>query len=276
MPEGDTIYRAAATLHRALAGQAVTGFESVFPALTRVDGDTPLAGRTVDRVSAQGKHLLMAFAGGLVLRTHMRMNGSWHIYRPAEPWQRPRRDMRIVVRTAPFVAVAFNVPVAEFILPGAMHRARPLTSLGPDLLGATFDDDEAVRRLRARNDVPLADALLDQRAVAGIGNVYKSETCFVARANPFATVSALDDEALRALLATARRLMQANVTSVAESGIVTYHGLRRTTGRSDPGARHWVYGRRTLPCRRCGTPIRSRKQGPDARTTYWCPTCQGD
>ena len=119
MPEGDTIYRAAATLHRALAGHTVVRFESVFPALTRVQDDRPLTGRTVERVSARGKHVLIEFSGGDILRTHMRMNGSWHIYRPGEKWQRQKRDMRIVIGTNKYEAVAFNVPVAEFIAPNA-------------------------------------------------------------------------------------------------------------------------------------------------------------
>src|SRR5918992_4664013 len=114
MPEGDTIFRAARTLDRALAGRVVTRFESVFPHLARVDGNRPIRGRIIERVTSRGKHLLMWFSGDLVLRTHMRMNGSWHIYRPGERWQRPRHDMRIVVATDSFEAVAFTVPVAEF------------------------------------------------------------------------------------------------------------------------------------------------------------------
>src|SRR5688572_32868083 len=126
MPEGDSIFRAARTLQRALAGRTVTRFESVFPRLTRIDHDTPIRGRSVERVEARGKHLLMWFSGGLVLRTHMRMHGSWHIYRRGEPWQRPRHDMRIVIRTDQFDAVAFNVPIAELETPTALERATPL------------------------------------------------------------------------------------------------------------------------------------------------------
>src|SRR3990170_3180627 len=139
MPEGDTIFRAARTLHRALAGKPVVRFESMFPALTRVHIDTPLTGRAIEEVSAAGKHILMRFAGGLVLRTHMRMNGSWHIYRPGEPWQRPRRDMRVLIATADFEAVGFNVPVAEFIPARDLTRHEELRKLGPDVLAETFD-----------------------------------------------------------------------------------------------------------------------------------------
>ena len=273
MPEGDTIFRAARTLNRALAGKTIVAFESVLPALTRVHADTPLTGRTIERVMAVGKHLLMHFSGGLVLRTHMRMNGSWHIYRTGERWQRPRGDMRIVVATSDFVAVAFNVPVAEMIPARGLARHRELRLLGPDLLGREFDAGEALGRLRARPDAAIADALLNQRVLAGIGNVYKSEILFVCRINPFALVRDLADEALADLIQAARRFLLANVAE-GLSPMTTYAGFRRTTRRDDPKERLWVYGRGRLPCRRCGTPIAVRKQGLDARLTYWCPACQ--
>jgi endonuclease VIII len=273
MPEGDTIFRAARTLHHALAGRKVTTFESVFPALTRVDHDTPVAGRTIDRVWSAGKHLLVEFSGALVLRTHMRMHGSWHVYRSGERWWLPRSKMRIVIGTDAFVAVAFAVPVAEFIA-GRVERHRVLGQLGPDLLSDPFDQDAALARLRARDTMLVADALLDQRALAGIGNVYKSEICFLCGVYPFAPVADVSDERLTRLVETARRLLRANVAGTSGPGIVTYAGVRRTTGRADPAARLWVYGRRGRPCRRCGTPIRSRKTGPAARSTYWCERCQ--
>jgi endonuclease-8 len=274
MPEGDTIYRAARTLHRALAGRTVTRFESPLPALTRIDEDAPLAGRTVERVWAQGKHLLVALSGNLLLHTHMRMNGSWHIYRPGERWRRPRSRMRVALHTAAFVAVGFDVPVAELIEGKALGRTRSLASLGPDLLADTFAEEEAVARMRARDALAIGEALLDQRAVAGIGNVYKSETCFVARVDPFAPVSSLSDARLRALLATGRRLLQANTSESSHAGIVTYRSLAGGGAGPARGAAHWVYGRKGKPCRRCGAPIQARRQGPDARTTYWCPRCQ--
>ncbi len=145
MPEGDTIYRAAHTLDRALARRVVTRFDSVLPALTRIDEDAPIAGRTVQRVWSQGKHLLIAFSGDLVLRTHMRMNGSWHIYRPGERWQRSRHQARLVIETDAFVAVAFNVPVAEFYTARELVREPALRDLGPDLLSDAFDEDAARR-----------------------------------------------------------------------------------------------------------------------------------
>ena len=269
MPEGDTIFRAARTLHRALAGHAVTAFDSVFPALTRED----VVGRTVTGVRSAGKHLLMEFSGDLVLRTHMRMNGSWHIYRRGEAWKRPRRDMRITLATAQYEAVGFSITVAEMLDARRLARHEELRRLGPDLLSEHFDAGEAVRRLRERGPAAVADALLNQRVLAGIGNVYKSEVLFTCRVNPFIPVAALDDETLARLVATARTFLRANVSD-GLAPMTTYTGYRRTTRRDAPSERLWVYGRARLPCRRCGTPIAIRKQGTDARLTYWCPACQ--
>ncbi len=274
MPEGDTIFRAARTLHRALTGSAVTRFETVFPSLARVDADAPLRGRTIDRVEARGKHLLIWFSGELVLRTHMRMHGSWHIYRPGERWQRPRHDMRIVVGTPQIDAVAFSVPVAEFVSSHELMRVDAIRELGPDPLSDDFAPQLAVDRLISRADMTIADALLDQRAIAGIGNVYKSEVLFAASVNPFALVSSLPDATLERLVAIAVKFMRANVIDGTTAAIVTYTGFRRTTNRADPSARLWVYGRGGKPCRRCGTPISRAKQGPHARSTYFCATCQ--
>jgi endonuclease-8 len=273
MPEGDTIFRTARTLHRALAGRTVTRFETVLPQLARVDDDAPLAGRTVERVSSAGKHLLVQFSGELVLRTHMRMSGSWHIYRPGERWQRSRRDMRIAVYTAKFDAVAFNVPVAEFIPAREIDRHDELRTLGPDLLAEELDAAEALRRFRERPTLPIVDAVLNQRIVAGIGNVYKSEVLFACRIDPFATVESLSDAQLTAIIETARKFLRANV-GAGLTAMTTYTGYRRTTRRGNPSDRLWVYGRGGKPCRRCDTPIAMRKHGDDARLTYWCPACQ--
>ncbi len=274
MPEGDTIFRAARTLHRALAGRQVTGFESVYPQLTRVHDDRPIVGRTIEGVSARGKHLLIAFSNDLILRTHMRMSGSWHIYRPGEAWRRPRRDLRILVATDAFVAVGFNIPIAEFETSRSIERHESLGRLGPDLLDPAFDEAEAVRRLGACAGVPVAIALIDQRVMAGVGNVYKSETLFLCGVHPEARADALPLDRRQALVATARRLLLANVGRDAGDGIVTYSGLRRTTRRADPAERLWVYGRGGRPCRRCATPISAAKQGEEARITYWCGKCQ--
>lgn len=273
MPEGDTIFRAARTLHRALAGKPVVRFQSMFPHLTRVHEDAPITGRTIEGVRAAGKHILMQFSGDLLLRTHMRMNGSWHIYRPGEPWQRPRRAMRIVVATADFEAVGFDIPVAEMIREKDLPRHNELRRLGPDLLAEDFDAVEAARRIRERGASEIADVLLNQRVLAGIGNVYKSEVLFACGVNPFAAVSSLEDSQVQCLVATARKFLRANVTDHLAS-MTTYTGFRRTTRRSDPKERLWVYGRAGEPCRKCGTAISIRAQGRDARLTYWCERCQ--
>jgi endonuclease-8 len=270
MPEGDTIFRAARTLHRALAGRTVTRFESVYPQLTRVDVGTPLAGRTIERVEARGKHVLIWIEGGLVLRTHMRMHGSWHLYRPGERWQRRRHEMRIIIETDAIHAIGFGIPDAELLTPAQLERTPVLQELGPDPLSDTFDASEAVRRLSARKETEIADALLDQSAIAGIGNVFKSEVLFAAHVYPFAEVRALTPERIGDVVTVASTLLRQNV---AERPSGPIHG-RRTTGRTDPTARLWVYGRAGKPCRRCGTPISRRAQGPFARVTYWCERCQ--
>jgi endonuclease-8 len=280
MPEGDTILRAARTLHRALAGRVVTRFESVYPQLTRIDADTPLRGRVIERVEARGKHVLIWFSEGsesrlkaaptLILRTHMRMHGSWHIYRPGERWQRPRHEMRIVIETEDMHAVAFTVPDAELAPAREIEHGPVLDALGPDVLSDDFDANEAVSRIVERSGMSIADALLDQSAVAGIGNVYKSEVLFARRIHPLTRVDALTREQIAGAVAAAVTMMRANVAERAMGG----SPARRTTGLTSPGARYWVYGRGGQPCRRCGTSISRAIQGALPRVTYWCDRCQ--
>lgn len=267
MPEGDTILRTARTLHRALAGHVVTRFESVYPHLTRIDRDAPLRGRVIERVEARGKHVLIWFSEGTVLRTHMRMHGSWHIYRPGERWQRPRHEMRIVIETGAIHAIAFGVPDAEIATPDDLERSPALGRLGPDVLADDFDAAEAVRRIAARPEMSIADALLDQSAIAGIGNVYKSEVLFAAGVHPLTAVSALSAARIADVVAIAVKMMRANVDERAIAS-------RNTTGRMDPDARVWVYGRGGAPCRRCGTTIARAMHGVMPRVTYWCDRCQ--
>ena len=192
-------------------------------------------------------------------------------------WHRRRSDMRIVIATADFEAVGFNIPVAEFVRQRDLGRHRELRRLGPDIVAESFDAGEAARRLRERSSKEIGDALIDQAVIAGIGNVYKSEVLFACRVNPFVRVGALDDDAIACVIETARKFLVANVSDklAAAGAMTTYLGYRRTTRRDDPRERLWVYGRARLPCRRCGTAIRVRKQGPDARFTYWCSSCQG-
>ena len=274
MPEGDTIFRAARTLDRALAGEAVTGFESVLPKLERVEVDSGVTGRSVEKVEANGKWLLIYFSGDLILLTHMLMSGSWHIYRPGEKWKRRPLDMRIVIRTAKIEAVGFNVPIAEFHTTDSLRRRRVFNQLGPSVLAPEYDDAEILRRLRARPELTIGEALLCQSLLAGIGNVFKSEICFACGVHPFRLVASLNISELSCLASTARKFLIANVSDNSGDKIVTYTGIRRTTGRTDSEENLWVYGRRGKPCRRCGTAIESRRQGLDARITFWCSNCQ--
>jgi endonuclease VIII len=274
VPEGDTIFRAAAALHRALAGDVVTGFDTALAPLARVHDDAPITGRTVEACESVGKHLLIRFSGDLVLRTHMRMSGSWHLYRPGERWQRRPGSMRVRIDTAAWVAVAFNVPVAEFLTERTLARSAVLSTLGPDLLSDTFDRDDARARLAAAGARPIAEVLLDQRVVAGIGNVFKSEVLFLCGYHPDRHASRLSADDLARIVDVAVPLMRANTGAAGSSGIVTYRGLRRTTRQASSEENLWVYGRSGKPCRRCGTAIRMVKRGVDARSTYWCPSCQ--
>jgi endonuclease-8 len=265
MPEGDTIFRTAEVLRAVLVGRDVTAARAQpGPGLRRVPDLRRLVGARVTSVEARGKHLLIGFDNGQMLRTHMRMKGSWHRYRPGERWRRPAPEATVVLETAEAVAVCFNAPVAELLTDLQLGRNRSLVALGPDLLAADFDADEAVRRLRGRPDIELGEALLDQRAVAGIGNVYKSEVCFIERLDPWRRVAVVEDASLEGALRTAARLMRANLRG----------GARVTTGNPARGHALWVYGRVGRPCLRCGTPIRSARQGELARVTYWCPRCQ--
>ena len=273
MPEGDTLWRTARTLERAISGRLVTRFETVLPKLARVDEDTPVAGRTVERVESQGKWLVMRFSGGLILLTHMLMSGSWHIYRPGERWKRPRLEMRIAIETAEITAVAFLVPMAEFHTEETL--ARRLGSLGPKVLEQGFDAELAIANLRSRPEMEIGVALMSQRLIAGLGNIFKSEVCFAAGVNPFRRVDSVTDAEMQALMAASVKLMRANVTAGAGGAIATYFGLRRTTGRSDPEESLWVYHRTGRPCRKCGTPIEWRRHGADGRSSFWCPVCQG-
>jgi endonuclease-8 len=257
LPEGDTLHRTAATLHRWLAGREVT------EATSRVAGlpAAKLVGQTVTDVEAQGKHLLVRFASGNVLHSHMRMTGSWHVYSRGQRWRRPTSEARLMLTCGDRVAVCFNAPVVELLQKRAEAVHPALTRLGPDVLAEpdALDVDEIRRRARSRPaELALGELLLDQRVVAGIGNIWRCETLFADGRDPWAPQSSLTDDELDHLVRTASRLMRAQLGpwNAAESG---------------PRA---VYKRTGRPCRRCGTPIEARRQGAEARTTYWCPTCQ--
>jgi endonuclease-8 len=275
MPEGDTIFRTARSLSRTLTGKPITAFRSTYPLLTRFNDGTPLLGQTVVNVESRGKWLLMHFSGGATLATHMLMSGSWHIYRHGQRWQQPPANMRIILENAEFVAVGFKVPIAEMHSAQSLARHKKIPRLDCDVLHPAFDAEAVFQRLMARGKEAIADALLDQRVLAGVGNVFKSEICFVTGIHPFAPVAALTQEQLRTAVATAQRLIAANVLEDSPDRIVTYRGLdRRTTHDSSPGANLWVYGRQGQPCRRCGEPVLRQLQGANARVTFWCPRCQ--
>ncbi len=275
MPEGDTIFRTARNIGRALAGKPVTGFRSTFPLLTRFNDDTPLVGQTVDQVEARGKWLLIHFSGGGILTSHLLMNGSWHIYRHGERWQAPRFNMRIVIENSEYQAVGFRVPVARMHTERSLARDLRVARPENNVLSEEFDREAALERLLGGPHEALADALLDQAVLAGVGNVFKSEICFVQGLHPFRAVGTLTREEAAATIDRAQKLLKDNVLEDSGDLIVTFRGQqRRTTHASDPSASLWVYGRAGEPCRRCGEAIRRRIQGEDARVTFWCPRCQ--
>jgi endonuclease-8 len=275
VPEGDTIFRTARALGRALIGKPVTVFRSTYPMLMRFNDDTPLTGQMVERVDPRGKWLLIHFSGGGTLATHMLMSGSWHIYRHGERWQQSRTNMRIVLENSDYVTVGFTVPVAKMLWTRDVERALRIPPPAIDVLSEEFNAAEVARRVLAHAGEEIGDVLLHQEVIAGVGNVFKSEICFVTATSPFCKVAALDAERVAALIATARRLVEVNVLEDSGDAIVTYGGRkRRTTHAADAGASLWVYGRKSEPCRRCGERIRRRIQGPDARVTFWCQQCQ--
>lgn len=248
MPEGDVLYRTAVTLQQWLAGRQVTDATTAA---------RPMIGHTVERVEANGKHLLVRFDSGHVLHTHMRMTGSWHVYRAGERWKRPAHQAKVSVTCGDRVAVCFNAPIVELLVPGGESRHPSLSALGPDILVAPLDLVEIRRRARSRPPATaVGELLLDQRVVAGVGNIWRCESLFLEGLSPWAPVSSLTADQLDALVSTAGRIM-------AQS-------LGPFTGRPP----RWVYGRAGRPCRRCRTLIAARRQGEQSRTAYWCPACQ--
>ena len=278
MPEGDTIYRAARALQRAIGGGVVTGFETGLAKLARVNDDSPVVGRVVEKVESRGKWLLIYFSGDLILVTHMLMSGSWHLYRVGERWQMGRGKMRVVIKTADWEAVAFNVPIAEFYTARSLERSSQVPKLGPDILSNEFTVESGVARLaeygRENPDAEIGVVLLNQRVMAGLGNVYKSEVAFAAGVNPFRAMRTITPREMETMADFAQRYMKANVRDGKGDGILTYAGNRRTTHAMDREERLWVYRRQGQECRRCGAAVMMRKQGVQLRSTYWCPECQ--
>lgn len=255
MPEGDTVWRTAQTMDQALSGARLTASDFRVPSLAEVDLRSELVLGTV----SHGKHLLTRIGGGHTLHTHLKMEGAWHLYRPETRWRRPVDQARVVLKTPRWIAVGFSLGIVELLPTEAEHDA--VGHLGPDLLG-DWDHDEAVRRLRHDGTRPIGEALLDQRNLAGIGNLYENELCFltgVLPSTPVAEVTHLERMVIRA-----KSLLEANKS----------RSMQTTTGNTRHGKQHWVYRRST--CQRCNTAIRTATLGPAGRerATYWCPSCQ--
>ena len=259
MPEGDTVWLAARRMHTALAGRTLTRFELRVPQHATAN----LTGRQVEQVLARGKHLLTRIDGGLTLHTHFRMDGVWRLHRPGARWTGgPAHQVRAVLANTEWAAVGYRLHDVTLI---ETDREPELVGhLGPDLLGPDWDPAEAVRRLTEQPARPIGEALLDQRNLAGIGNLYKAETLFLRGINPWTPVAAIPD--LAAVVGLARRLLTANRD----------HPEQSTTGSLRRGEQHWVYQRAGQPCRRCGSSVAVREQGepPRQRISFWCPHCQ--
>ncbi len=258
MPEGDTIYRAAAALRIALVGKVTTEFDA-----PRLTGPRPGKGRVIERVESHGKHMEMAWDDGIVLHTHMRMSGSWHLYRPGERWRKSAYAARVIIEVPDWIAVCFNAPVVETFREFDRHRHPGFGRLGPDLCQPDADLEEVARRMTSYADrrATVGDVLLDQRVAAGVGNVYKSEVLFACGLSPFATVDELDDGDCVALATEAARQLRANLDHPGRITAEVPGGLA-------------VYGRNGQLCHRCGGRIESERLGVHARPTYFCPNCQ--
>jgi endonuclease-8 len=257
MPEGDTIHYAANRMRPVLVGR-VPALETPHPRFGADDWPGRLGDRAVRSVDAHGKHLFLRFEGDLTLHSHLRMTGTWGVYAAGRRWGRAPRLAWLVLRVPGWEVVQFNGPVLELLTESRTRFDRRLAALGPDVLAEEFDADAFLARLRAGRDPGrgIGDALLDQRVVAGIGNLWKSEACFEAGVDPWRPVARVSDDEALAVVGAARPRMQES----ARRGHMT-----RPRG---------VYRRAGMPCPRCGGRIRSRGQGDDARMTYWCPGCQ--
>lgn len=258
MPEGDTVFRAARLLDRSLSGRVLTRSDFRVPQHATAD----LSGATVLETVSRGKHLLTRTDTGITLHTHLKMEGAWRVYRPGEKWQRPAGQVRVLLEAGTVTAVGFSLGIVELV--ETLDEGEVVGHLGPDLLGPDWDEAEALRRLRVEPDRDLTTALLDQRNLAGIGNMYAAELCFTSGLHPGTPVGEVTD--LGRLVRRAKQMLTVNAERAVQS----------TTGNLRPRERMWVYRRDKSPCRRCGTPIRVVMRGEPGRerASYWCPTCQ--
>lgn len=260
MPEGDTLFRTASSLRPALECRTIV---SARTNATRHDTDS-LLGTTIHRVESRGKHLLIHLDDQSAIHSHMGMTGSWHVYDQGAVWGKPERQAELVLETdLAHVAVCFTPKLLELLSATALRRHRWLSQLGPDILDEGWSADNVIARMRDRNDLPLGVAILDQRIVCGIGNVYKSELLFLERLNPFAAVRSISDSALASLMTRGHELMRRNLGG----------GPRRTRFGRD-GLRKWVYGRSGERCLKCDERIAMQRQGDLGRSTYFCHACQ--
>jgi endonuclease VIII len=257
MPEGDTIHHAAGRIGTVLAGRVPEEIRAPQPRHSLERWPERLAGQSVRSVDAYGKHLFIRFDGGATFHSHLRMTGSWLVVRAGQPWRRSPRRAWLVIRCAGFEVVQFDGPVLELATDARVRMDPRLARLGPDILGEHFDEAAFLRRLRGDDPRrPIGDALLDQRTLAGIGNVWKAEACFAAALDPWRELGSVGDGEVLSAVAFARERMRQSARDGFEA-----------RPRS-------VYGRTGRPCPRCGGPVRSRGQWDDARVTYWCPGCQ--
>lgn len=263
MPEGDTVFLAGRRLDDALAGGLLVRAELRHPKLV----GARLTGRTVLGVRTVGKHLLTRFDDGTSLHSHFKMDGMWHLYRAGDRWRGRTSDIRAILATETWTAVGFRLH--DLALVYTDRESELVGHLGPDLLSADWDDEMAATALRNLVDGPereIASALADQRVMAGVGNLYKAEVCFMLGVSPWTPVGDLPAEQLARAVALSHTLLRRNA----------WHPEQSTTGELAPGRQHWVYQRAGKPCLRCGTPVRSAEQGGwvPARYTWFCPKCQ--
>ncbi|MEV6399339.1 DNA-formamidopyrimidine glycosylase family protein [Streptomyces sp. NPDC051907] len=270
MPEGDTVWLTAKRLDTALAGRTLTRSDLRVPRFATAD----LTGRTVADVTPRGKHLLTRIEGGLTLHSHLRMDGAWQVYDPGARWRGPSHQIRAILGNAEHTAVGYRLPVLELLR--TQDEEKVVGHLGPDLLGPDWDPDTARDNLLADPSRALGEALLDQRNLAGIGNVYKSELAFLARVTPWLPVGELPETVPERLMATAHRLLERNKSTFERQTTPTDRSVPAGPRRGPLGPRLYVYGRADQPCLRCGALIRRAQQGDGnaERVTYWCPGCQ--
>lgn len=260
MPEGDTVFLAGRTVERALAGKVLSRTDFRHPTLATVD----LTGQFVPEVRTVGKHLFTRFSGGLSLHSHLRMDGAWEVYRPGARWRHPAHHVRVILGAEDAQAVGFRLHDLRLLPTG--EESRLVGHLGPDLLDPEWTEGHAGRAAAALAAEPgreLGLALLDQRIMAGIGNLYKTEICFLLGVSPWTPVSGVDAAEAVAL---ARKLLLANAWRHEQS----------TTGELARGRRTWVYERTRQGCLRCGGEVGVGTQGHDVqrRPTWFCPRCQ--